>query len=415
MGASRTTQEDLLRLRYQPRLRVQFNLKSILLQYLRRNSKDYAEGKQIVVTLHKGQGGGIRYSNSGQLPPAGHQKVKNATFNYARMYGRIEIDGAHVEGADDVPAAAIARPYELEVNNFVKQARHHLNMDLFGDGSAKLAEIVSAGSATTFVVDSVRGLTDGMLVDVLLTASGAVGGGVATAEISINKNTKTVTMAAPSQFSDGTGNTVNAAPTTYAVYRAGSYMQGFFGLDAAISEANPPAALGNYGGIDRTLAGNEYWQGNVFDNGGQTQPATFELIQECMDHVDVHSNGETNLVICGHAVFRKLMGDLLTNRRIGNEVKMLNGWAEAIMHNGVPIVRDKHCKPSSMYGLDLSHWELFQNDEGKWMAEDGAILSRVAGRHAYEAGWFRFLQPVCDAPNTQWKLENLEVPTIAAA
>lgn len=412
-GANRTTQEDLLRIRYQPRLRVQFNLKSILLQYLRRNSVDYAEGKTINLTLHKGQGGGIRYSSAGLLPPAGHQKPKNATFNYKRMYGRIEIDGAHVEGADDVPAAAIARPYELEVNSFVKQARHHLNYDLFGDGSGLIADITSAASATTVVVESVRGLVDGMYVDVLLKANGAVGGGVVTAEISVNKATKTITFTSPSQFADGTGAAVNAAPTTYAVYRAGSYMDCFYGLDAIINTANPAAALGNYGGIDRTVAGNEFWQGNLFENGGVPRECTFELIEEAIDFVDEHSNGETNLIICGYGVYRKLMAELIAARRVANDTKILNGWAKAIMHNDVPIVRDKHCKPDRMYGLDLSHWELFQNDEGKWMDKDGAVLSRVPGKHAYEAGWFRFMQPVCDAPNTQWVLDDLEVPIAA--
>src|SRR3990172_3946824 len=141
-GANRTTQEDLLRLRYQPRLRVQFNLRSILLQYLTRNSMAYAEGKAIVLTLHKGQGSGYRWSSAGALPVPGHQKVKNATFNYKRLYQTIEIDGAHVEGADDVPAAAIARPYELEINSLVKQHRQHLNYDLFSDGSGKIAGVV---------------------------------------------------------------------------------------------------------------------------------------------------------------------------------------------------------------------------------------------------------------------------------
>ena len=409
-GANRTTQEDLLRIRYQPRLRVQFNLRSILLQYMVRNSMDYAEGKNITVTLHKGQSGGFGWSSAGVLPKASHQKVKNATFNYKRMYARILIDGPHVEGADDVPSAAITRPYELEINSMVKQHRHYLNFDLFGDGSGKVADIVSATNATTFVVENVRGLVDGMMVDVLLQSSGATAGGVIGAEITVNKATKTVTLVSPFQFADGTGAAVNSAPTTYAVYRAGSYMDVVFGMDAVISASNPPAALGFYGGIDRTLSGNEFWQGNVFSNGGAPREATFPLIQEAIDFVDEHSNGQTNLIICGYGVWRKLMGDLIAARRVENSTKKLQGWAEAIIHNDIPIVRDKHIDPEVMIGLDTTHWELYQNNEGDWMNKDGAVLARVPDRHAYEAAWYRFMQPVCDAPNTQWKITDLEVP-----
>lgn len=409
-GANRTTQEDLLRVRYQPRMRVQFNLKSILLQYLTRNSQDYAEGKNITVTLHKGQSGGLGWSSTGILPPASHQKVKNAIFNYKRLYGRILIDGPHVEGADDVPSAAIIRPYELEINNFIKQHRHYLNFDMFGDGSAKIAAIASSASSTTLVVDSVRGLVDGMKVDVLLASTGATGAGVVNAEISVNKLTKTITLTSPAALIDFTA--INAAPTTYNVYRAGSYNDAIFGLDAVISASNPPAALGFYGGIDRTLQGNEFWQGNVFANGGVPRECTFPLIQEAVDFVDEHSSGETNLILCGYGVHRKLMNDLIAARRIDNATKKLNGWAEAIMHNDIPIVRDKHIDPAVMIGLDTSHWELYQNNEGDWMNKDGAILSRIPDRHAYEAAWYRFMQPVCDAPNTQWKLTDLEVPVV---
>lgn len=409
--ASRTTQADLLRIVYRPKMRRQFNLRSILLQYLTRNtSSDFAEGSQISISLHKGKSGGRGFSSAGRLPNSDYQKVARAAFNYTRMYGRIRIPGAMMNSTSNVPTAAEARVYDLETQNLVKQLRHMLNFHMFGDGSGKVAGIVSTSSSTQFVVDDARGIDDGARYDVLLIASGVVAGGFAGATIAVNPQTKVCRITSAHSFADGTGAAVNAAPTTYALYENGSYNDAVLGLDAVISTSNPP--LGNYGGIDRTTAGNEYWQGQSLSNGGVPRRASFPLISEGIDQVERFSDGEVNLVLCGYEVHRQLMNDLMAARRMDNNTKKLNGWATAIMHDDVPIVRDKHCNPTKMYLLDTSHWELYQDSEGKWMDEDGAILSRIPGEDAYEAAWFRYLQPVCDAPNTQCVIADLDTTPV---
>jgi hypothetical protein len=391
-------------------MRLMFNLQSILLQYLTRNTtSNFAEGSQISISLHKGKSGGRGFSSAGHLPNSDYQKVDRANFNYTRMYGRIRIPGSMMNSTSNVPTAAEARVYDLETLNLVKQLRHMLNFHMFGNGSGKVAAIVTAPSATTFTVDDVRGIDDGARYDVLLSANGNVGFGVRGATVSVNVSTKTITMSGGSQFADGTGVGVNAAPTTYLMYENGSYNDAVLGLDAVIDTGNP--AVGNYGGIDRTVAGKEFWQGNVLASGAPRR-ISFPLISEAVDQVSRYSNGEVNLAICGYEVHRQLMADLVSARRIENNTKKLNGWATAIMHDDIPIVRDKHCDPTKMYLLDTSHWELFQSNEGSWMDEDGAILSRVPGEDAYEAAWFRYLQPVCDAPNTQAVIKDLDTTPV---
>lgn len=411
--ASRTTQADLLRIVYRPKMRRQFNLKSILLQYLTRNTtSDFAEGSQISLSLHKGKSGGRGFSSAGKLPNSDYQKVSRVAFNYTRMYGRIRIPGAMMNSTSNVPTAAEARVYDLETTNLVKQLRHMLNFHLFGNGSGKVAGIASTSSATQFIVDDPRGIDDGARYDVLLISNGAVAGGFQGATISVNPSTKVCRITSAHQFADGTGTAVNASPTLYALYENGSYNDAVLGLDAVISAGNPP--LGNYGGTDRTVAGNEYWQGQVLANGGTPRILSFPLISEAVDQVDRFSDGETNLILCGYEVHRRLMNELLAARRIDNSTKKLNGWATAIMHDDIPIVRDKHCNPTKAYLLDTSHWELYQDCEGKWMDEDGAILSRIPGEDAYEAAWSRYLQPTCDAPNTQAVIEDLDTTAVAA-
>ena len=414
MAATRTTQQDMLRTVYTKYMQVQFNLKSVLLQYIGRNTENYAEGKEISVPLHAGQTGGWGYSDAGTLPPAGEQLVRRANFNYRRMYGTIEIDGPHVEGAAK-PEAAERRPYDFETKNLVRQMRAGANFDLFQDGTGIVGIPSAFGNpagaptttATTTTVATVQGLVNNMIVDILLTATGATAGGVVGAKISVNQQTGVITLLEGAQFADGSGATIAANFANYSIYRHKSRNQAPFGLQAIVTDANPPSSVGVYGGIDRTVATNEYWQSIRLHNSGTPRTPTPQLVQDGLDAIDIRGEGSTNLIICGHRVWQHLVDQMVDNKRWNGQLTHLNQWAEAIMFGSIPIVKDKHCPISKMYLLDTSSFEIYQNDDGKWMDQDGAILSRVEGRHAYRASWFRFWQLVCYAPNQNAVIEDL--------
>ena len=408
MASSRTTQEALLREVYMKKMQVQFNLRSILSQFVNQDTEEYAEGKQLSLILHKGQTGGFGYSSAGVLPTPSHQKVARHVYNYSRLYGTIEISGPHVEGARKSYAAE-RRPYDFETKNLVKQMRHAFNFDLFGDGSGLIASPLSASSSTVMIVDDIRGLEDGMRVDVLLTAAGGVGGGVQAADISVDPATNTITLTAGS-FADGTGTEINTNPSNYGVYRAGSYKDVVMGLQGIVSASNPPG--GNLGGIDRTTAGNEYWKAQVLSNGSVAREPSFDLIDDMITLIEKRSDGNPNLILCGYEVHNILKSELLGSRRFhSSDLKKLNGWATALMHDEIPIVRDKHCPPGKMFILDTTMFTMFANDSGKWMDQDGAVLSRVPGLHAYQAAWFCFKQLVCSAPNANGVISDLSTVT----
>jgi hypothetical protein len=383
---------------------MQFNLRSILLQKLSRNTSMYAEGKELSLPIHSGQSGGWGYSSAGVLPPAGYQKVARHVYNYSRLYGRIQIDGPHVEGAR-TSYAAERRPYDFETDNLVKQMRHGLNFDLFQDGTGIIATPATATSASSFTVADGRGLADGMIVDVLDYSTGVVNGGVAGAEIRYDRTNSTVTLISPATLGDYSD--VNSNPTNYRVYRHNSRNDAIMGLKGIVNTANPPG--GSLGGIDRTVAANAYWKSNLFSGGGVARRPSLLMIEEARSEVEQVSDGRINLIICGYNVWALLADELVNQKRFTGDKKKLNGWATALMfEDDIPIVRDKHCDPDYMYLLDLNTFELFQNNEGSWMDSDGAILSRVQGRHAYEAAWFRFAQLVCHAPNCNAVITDLD-------
>jgi len=358
--------------------------------------------------------GGVRYTDDDTAAEAGSQSARRHTYNYATLTGSIKISATHMDSVHS-DVAIERQPYDFETTSLIRQLRFHRNVDLFGDGSGKRCGVVSA-TASSFVADSIRNLRTGMRIDVLKTADGSVAGGVSKAVISFNRKTKVVSMfetkvgGTPKSFADGTGADVNANASTYTVYLADSRNKAYFGLDAIVSDANPASGL-LYGNIDRSVAGNEFWQSVVLDNGGVPRMISFPLIDEGVAEVQQTSDGEVNLILCSHAVHRQLTADLVAARRIDNATKKLNGWAIAIMHNDIPIVAEQNCPEDQMYLLDTTMFEFTQTGEGDWMDKDGAILARIDGKLSYGANWFHRGQLVCHAPNAQCRIKDLDVTT----
>lgn len=405
---NRAAQENLLRTVYLRDMRRQFNLKSVLLQIIGRNNTNFAPGKEISIPLHAGAGEGHTYSDAGNLPPPSSETIERAIFNYKWMTNRIQISGDFEEDADSRKAAEMS-PLQLGLQSVVRNGRHDLNYDLFGDGTGQVATIASAANGTQCVVNALGGLRNNLRVDVILTANGGIGvGGVKSALISVNRSTSTVTLLGGATWADGTGSDLNSNPTDYAIYRAGAYNQAPYGLQAAISNANPPTGVTNYGGIDRSDDANDYWRAHVLANGGTLRVAGLKLMQDMLDEIDIYSEGQIGIIICGHQVWSGVAHELVNSKRYPGAMMTLNGWCQAVEFAGIPVVRDKHCPASKMFFIDPSTFTIYQNNEGNWMDKDGAVLARVDGRVAYQAAWHRRLQLVCRAPICNGVIEDLK-------
>jgi hypothetical protein len=416
-GSSRTTQGNLLRIRYQDKMRRQFSTKSLLLQAMARNSKNYAEGEKISIPMHAAGGEGPTWSSAGILPPASVEQVERATFNYMSLLDQIEVRGDFEAAARDAGSSEKS-PIDFQTRSLVRRGRHDLNFELYGDGTAILANPLSAASATQITVDSISGLRNNQRVDILLTANGAVGaGGVSGAQIKVNRSTKVVTLQGTSQLADGSGAELTANYGDYAMYRSGARNDACFGLAAAISATNTPTGVLNYGNVDRTDDNYDFYRAVDHGNGGVPRAVTMKIMQDVLDEVDAYSEGDINLILTHPLIWNGLVEKMEVDRRYKGEATVLNGWANAVKMASVkaPIAKDPHCPPDRMYFLDTSTWTLYQDDEGHWAYQKatGAIWFPVPGKVAVAAAWERRLQPVCDSPIANGVLRDLSY--VAAA
>jgi hypothetical protein len=403
--ATPVTVADLLRTVYLPSMRKQFSSKSVLLQVLERRTETVAEGLSISFPRLKNTGQGYGWSTIGNLPAGGHADVGRSNWNYKRQYAALKLSGALMD-ASRAATSADAQALKIMTTAKMTGIRRRANFLLYGDGTGVLATPSAASSATSFTVANARGLERQMLIDVLLASNGTVAAGVDGAECAVNKATGVVTLTSGSLADFAT---VNASPTLYKVYEHGSRNDVVFGLDAAVSNANP--ASGFFGSVDRTLATNEDWKGNVLDNpagvGGTPRAITFRLMQDALDLVESNSDGTVDLIICGFKVWQ-ILADILTDQKryVGSDNK-LNGWMRAHDFAGTPVVRDEHCPQDQMFFLDKSSFRILQNDPGDWWSPDGTMFDRVPGQEAVQIIWRHPWQLSCDAPAANAVIKDL--------
>lgn len=405
-GATYANQNNLLRTVYEKDIRAQFYQGMLLLQLFGRQTETKADGKGWEQDLHAGGAEGLTWSSAGKEAPAGHEQVEAATFRPKWTNLRVRFDEDLLEAAGS-KEAAVRDPFNFNITEVVKTAKSDLSFDLFGDGSALLANISSSASSTTAVVDSIRGLRANMRVDVLLKSpsSPTVGVGVAGAQISVNRNTKTITLLGGKTFNDFS--LLNSQASLYGVYRAGSFKDAVFGLDAAVSNANPPTGVGNYGNINRTDDANDFYRSSVDENGGVPRAPSPKLFQDMVDKVENSGNGTVTDIFCGQEVWSHMVEQVKGNSRWDGGNMKVKDWATAYKFGDIPMTKFKHCPPDKAYFINRESFVIRQTNPGKWYDRDGGILRKIEGYLSCIATWHWRFQLICKDPIGQGVIKDL--------
>ena len=402
---TRTTGAAMLWRVYEEKVTTQFNRKRILKNRLKLTPKETGEGERIEFPLHIGSSGGITVTNTTTLPNAQYQEYRPGYANYVHLYGQIKVTGPMMSSTVK-GKTSFRESLSSETDGMVKDLRDMDQVLLWGTGDCLLATVASAaasGANTIITVDNSRNLKRGMVVDVLVKATGVIGsnGGTQCRIIDVDHSTPSCTV-----VTTGLGLTPTSLTTTDGLYVQGGYGLGPWGVEAIVSHANP--GIGNYGGITRT--GNAWWQAQRSHNSGTNRALQLSLIDRLAQNIESRSSGTPNLIMTTPAIEGLAGGLLVTSKRYRGDAMKLDGWYNATTFNGIPIVGDKHCPPNHLFILDTRSWfRYFPPDtgQGKWFDDDGHVLSRVSHQDAVEAFWKSYFQNICTNPAGQGVLEDI--------
>ena len=174
---------------------------------------------------------------------------------------------------------SFARAVDFMDSSMKRRMFRLLNADMCGYGRGELGFLPSAQNSTSIALRSLPFCDLGMLVDLMATADNNTIQGIGAQPItSIIAPTRTVVANATAAVGTAAGDYFTVADS---VRTSGSlHTNGILNWADTI---NPVAVVGNLGNIDRSVAGNEWWQATVLANGGVLRPLTEDLLLQGMD------------------------------------------------------------------------------------------------------------------------------------
>ena len=387
MPANLTTLDSILKNQYIGPLREQVNYDVVLLDLLDKDEESVV-GKNFTIPLHVGGNEGIAsVAEGGTLPAAGNQQYKEVIVPQRYIYSTIELTGPTIK-ATKSNAGAFVRAIDSEMKGAAKDFKRQLNRMFWGDGAGILSVTGTTTASTTVVVAGTKYIRPGMVIDVLVASSGATGTGA------VGRTVLSVASATTFVISGAAITTDN----TYAVYLGGSRNIEVMGLAGIVS------ATSTLQGLDPATY--SWWAASVLANAGTPRAITEALMQTGMDTTETASDGTVKAILTSFGVRRAYQALLTTKRQYENTMD-LKGGKKALDYNGLPLIADKDAPAGKMFFLDTDYLKVYQLSDIDWMQEDGAILSRVAGKDAYGATLYRYLELGCSSRNSQTLLSDI--------
>lgn len=382
---------------YLPGLRYQLNDRaSPFLAQVEKKTENVV-GKEIVMAMRYGRVGGIgNRADDGELPTPNSRKTKQARWETKNLFSRFQITDKTIK-ASRTSAGAFASLLEQEISDCEADAKLDLSRQALGDGVGTLATVTNVGTgdvnSQVFTVDTTMYLAEGMIVDLIdVSANDAPLANATGMEVLlVDDATSQVTV----KHGAGASIASSAGANDYLV------VSGNLGLEltgvAAVMSADTL-----YGLSRATYPWLKAYTKDVNNN-----EISENIIQAAIDRVETKTSSQINFIQCAYDVRRAYIDLLSANKQTVNSLELKGGW-KAISYNGIPIVADKYLPNGTMDLLDLNDWAMYQMSDFEWMDADGAVLTRVANKAAYEATLYKYCDLGCQRPAGQARLSGIK-------
>lgn len=400
MSLTLTTADSALKEDYQAAIREQLNNSIMFLQQIEKNTKD-VQGRRAVLSLHVRRNSGVGARGEGAaLPSAGSQRYAEERVLLRYNYGRIEITGPTIRAMRSDEGSFI-RALDSETEGVTNDLRRDVNRQLFGTSDGVIV-VVGAGSTTTVITFATtatavqkRQIEIGMLVDIG-TASPFTSVGTAREVTATSATTFTVTPAfavapasADSVVRSGAGG-------------SGSAQKELTGLQTIV------AASGALFNVDPSTE--PTWVSYVDSNSGTPRQLTELLAAKTIHSVSIAGGVDFDMIITTDGVHRSYSTGLTALKRSVNTMDLKGGYKALSVTAGgneIPLTWDRDAPGAKAFCLSTNRLFEHQSSDWEWMDEDGAVLSRVSGKDAYEAVLFKYHELTTDKRNAHGLISDL--------
>ena len=382
-------------------------------------------GQFILPIMTKNPGAWTGITEGGALPSNINPDTTEATFSLKEFAGLSNMSWKLLQDARN-SKLAFQTALKVMEEGFRRRVLRLINADLISDGLGKLGIMPAADNQTTITVGALPRMDLGMTVDLIdasdndtdLAASRTV-----TAVDPVNR-TVTISGSAPSGTAAGDYFTIENTVHTSAIYHTN-------GLLGVIDDGNPTGPESTYGGINRSTAGNEFWQSVVLSNSGTNRALTEDLMMQLEDAVREKGGASLNTYISNLAIIRRYHdllredsffalgsvkafdGNVGVGREGGAQQKGKDGGDGRTIYrfSGKPWHADPYFAANTIIGLDSKHFYIGhgENATPRPISEvfDGTPFFRQTANATFEVAWYWQGELLSDNPAAGAKIEDV--------
>lgn len=339
-------------------------------------------GKEIIKLAPYGLNGGFGAgSEDGSLPTSGQNNYVQFKSTLKNLYGVIELSDKAVRASAN-NSGAFVNLLNSEMEGLLKTSSYNLGRMLYGDGSGKIATVVTHTALTdNMVVDDVRNLVEGMTIEAHSVSDNTI----------VNNTLRRITKIdrANKKIYVETKITPSLGGSSYYLTNQNSQGKEITGLGKIFDTAGDTL----YG-----LTRSSYLWLNPYTAAASGNVITDEEIQSAIDSLEDNAGSTIDFISCSSDVRRKYQTYLASFRRNIDYMELQGGF-KAISYAGVPIVSDKFVPAGTMYLLNTKEFTMHQLCDWQWLEDEGGkILRQKAGYPCYTATLVKYADLICDKP-----------------
>jgi len=336
---------------------------------------------KIVATAPLGLSGGFGFGAEGQATPAaGNVQFERFETRAKDMYVNICISAKAVRLTGS--GGAMADALKTEVMAAYETAKWNTGRSLFGNGVGILAKSTEAKTGPDIVVDDVKNLKEGLIIDVVSNPS-VTGEVTATTRIkAIDRANKKVT------FTDAVTVTESSVFTVQ-----NSFRREITGLGAIFDDG-----ITTLYGVNK--ADNPYLYPVTFDGNNDIDDG---LITKALRAAKNEKNSNVDLILAGDEAFDNYVNYLRVNNiRVEDMSHTISGGFKAIKfifgNREIDIVNESFVPEGEMWGVDTSCLELHTQEWNFADLQGGGVFNLMEGQSIYRALLANYGDLICTNP-----------------
>jgi hypothetical protein len=371
-----------------------------------------------IITQNPGAFSGV--AEGGTIPTPLDMDTAEATFSLQEYVAAYNVSWKLIQDSRN-DKFAFQQAITMLDEGLRRRIMRNLNSDLIGTGKGELFTITGADVSTVVTSKYLPRVEKGMIVDVVDETDDDTKVGDSLTVEAVDPIARTVDLSG-ALSGEAAGDYGVIQDTTDVTSSQNYHSNGLLGI---IDDANPAAVVGNYGNLNRSTAGNEFWKSVVLSNSGTNRALSEDLLLQAQDAVREKGGGQLTQWLSNLPIVRRYHEILASERyfalsspgTLSGGIGRKNFGADSkdgktpYEFSGIPWHVDPYFTNNTIVGLDDKHFFLGvgENEVPRPISEifEGVEFFKRGTTTTFQVEWYYQMELLSDNPAAGVKIEDV--------